>query len=410
MTLAVVIVDDAPGVHLAGRPALEWLLDTVEQLSPTVVVAAGAARAAVAARPALAGGLDCTEPCAATLYLPASSPLLLARTLQDLLARLDGRAALAVLEAPTRWWDPDGREPRRVVALAGPPPAGSLADASSAHTNPADASSAHINPADASSAHTIGGDVIRAVIDEEPVLRIGGVEALWTGDPYERVAAQNALYTRIAVGWIEAGVSIDDPATTRIDATVRIDAGARIGPHTELLGSTSIGAGSRIGPVATVRDCSVGRDCVVHYSVCQDTRIGDGANIGPFAWVRSGSLLGDRTRVGAFVEIADSSVGDGTAVPHLAGLFSADVGRDCNVASMAGSLNFNGGVRQRTRIGDGVSIGSGTLLIAPVSVGDRAETAAGSVITEDVPDGALAIARTPQRNVTGWAALRDRRR
>lgn len=384
MTLAVVIVDDAPGVTLAGRPALEWLLDTAERLDPTVVVATGAARTAIAGRPALAGSLDGNRPCRATLHLPVSSPLLLPATLRALLARLDdGPAAVAALEAPGRWWTRDVREPRTVVALAGPPSAGDP-------TGPA------AWPPAASGT---------------PVVRVTGAEALWAGDPYERAEAQNALYARIAAGWVEAGVVIDDPATTRIDATVRIGSGARIGPHTELLGTTTIGAGSRIGPVATVRDCAVGVDCLVQYSVCQDTRIGDRVNIGPFAWLRSGSVLGDRARIGAFVEISDSVVGDGTAVPHLAGLFSADVGLDCNVSSMSGSLNFNnGGPKQRTRIGDGASIGSGTLLIAPVSIGDRAETAAGSVITEDVPDGALAISRTPQRNVIGWAARRDRPR
>jgi bifunctional UDP-N-acetylglucosamine pyrophosphorylase / glucosamine-1-phosphate N-acetyltransferase len=205
------------------------------------------------------------------------------------------------------------------------------------------------------------------------------------------------------VGWLDRGVTIEDPATTRIDATVRIGAGARIRPHTELVGDTVVGPDSSIGPMTSVRNCRVGERSQVRYSVCQDVEIGDDVNVGPFTWLRSGTRLGDRCRAGAFVELADSVVGDGTSVPHLAGLFSADVGRDCNFGSMSGPANFDGVRKHRTRIGDDVSIGSGSILVAPVSIGDRSQTAAGSVISEDVPDGALAIARTQQRNVTGWA-------
>lgn len=361
--LAVVLVDDVgPAPTLCGRPALDWLMDTVQALDATVTVVPAVAAAHPAEASAAAG-------CGATtLVLPCSAPLLQPHTLRRLLASLDAvRSAALSLAGPAPWWaEPAAAAPRIVLATR---------DAA--------------QPAETTTA-------------------LGGVEALSLTDPAERAAIENALYQRIAAGWMAAGVVIEDPGTTRIDATVHLEAGARIRSHTELIGHTVIGRDAIIGPVATVRDSVIGAGCLVHYAVCQDVEIGAEGNIGPFAWVRTGSRLGDRCRVGAYVEIADSVVGDGTAVPHLAGLFSADVGHSCNLASMSGSLNYNGGQKRRVRIGDEVSIGSGSILIAPVSIGNRAETAAGSVITEDVPDDALGLSRTPQRNVTGWAAVRRR--
>jgi bifunctional UDP-N-acetylglucosamine pyrophosphorylase/glucosamine-1-phosphate N-acetyltransferase len=301
------------------------------------------------------------------------------------------------LTRPAPWWaesaDAGGRGGPLLLAVAGSIglSAAELADAASART-----------AEDVCERLPVGTRV--------RTLTLSGVESLSVAEPTSRVAAEKALYARIAADWLDRGVVIEDPASTRIDAGVTIGAGARIRPNTVIAGDTHIGGGSTVGPTTTIVDSRVGQDCLVHYSVCTEVEIGDGANVGPFTWLRSGSSLGDRCRAGAFVEIADSVVGDGTEVPHLAGLFSADVGRDCNIASMAGSLNYNGGVKRRTRIGDEVSIGSGSILLAPVSIGDRAETAAGSVITEDVPTEALGLARAPQRNVAGWARLRGRAR
>jgi serine acetyltransferase len=381
----IVLVDDiAEGpAHLCGRLAVDWLLDTIEALSPVVVEAdSGPVRDRIALRPALRSGV----PGSTTLVLPCSVPLLRPATLRRIVESLPAGAPTAVLvelAGPAPWW---ADEPRSagpaVVAVTGVDFTVVAGDAASIARRLATA-----------------GSLVQTS-------RLDGVEALCLNDPADRVAAENALYERIVAGWLARGVVVEDPATTRIDFGVRIGAGSRIRPHTELIGETVIGRGSRIGPTTTVRDSRVGDDCLVHYSVCQNVEIGNGANIGPFAWLRSGTTLGDRCRAGAFVELSDSVIGDGTEIPHLAGLFSADVGRNCNVASMSGSLNYNGGQKRRTHIGDDVSIGSGSILIAPVSIGDGAETAAGSVITEDVPDGALGIARTPQRNVTGWASTR----
>jgi UDP-3-O-[3-hydroxymyristoyl] glucosamine N-acyltransferase len=384
---AIVLVDDAVSFAvqtLCGRPAVDWLLDTVVALAPVALTVRGADPAPVHERIALRPALDkCVNaaipPDAVTIVLPCSLPLLLPATVRravQLLLGDDPSVPSAVKLAPTRrspWWaEPDG-------AAAASPLAGAVAGVTGSAVE-----------------GILAGAATRAV-------RLGAVESLWLADPADRAAAANALYARIAASWQDCGVVIDDPATTRIDATVHIGPGARIRPQTELLGDTVIGAGSRVGPVTTVRDCVVGASCEIQYAVCQDAEIGEGARVGPFAWLRSGTRLGAHCRAGAFVEVADSNVGDGTSIPHLAGLFSADVGRNGNFGSMSGPANFDGRHKHRSRFGDDVSIGAGTVLVAPVSVGDGASTAAGSVITEDVPEGALALARAPQRNVTGWA-------
>ncbi len=234
----------------------------------------------------------------------------------------------------------------------------------------------------------------------------GPVESLRTDDLPGRQQAEAALFRRIAEQWQRRGVVIEDPATTRIDATVQIGAGTRIRPVTELTGSTVIGRDASIGPVTTMLDAQAGDRCQIQYAVCKHVTIGAEANIGPFCWLRSGSRLGDRTRAGAFVEIADSDIGDDSAIPHLGGMLSGTVGKGCNLGALAGPANFDGRERHRVTIGDHVSLGPLCIMVAPINIGDGAYSAAGTTITEDVPAGALAIGRARQRNVEGWVAKR----
>jgi bifunctional UDP-N-acetylglucosamine pyrophosphorylase/glucosamine-1-phosphate N-acetyltransferase len=406
MTLTVGIATTGEALpHLCHRPAVDWMLDGVEALAPAVLMVTGpgadAVRERIALRPELKrcrtdGG---AEPDQVTLVLPGSIPLLRPKTLRRVVAALAAeppvRAALLTPARPVPWWAEyaatDGP-----VALAVAGPHGLDADELAALGTAA----AGGDRAGARRRLEAAGARVRTV-------RLRGVDALRLTDPADRVKAENALYRRVAAGWQAAGVLVDDPATTRIDADVHIGAGARIRPFTELLGATVIGPGSRIGPSTTVRDSRVGADCEVWYSICQDVEIGDGANIGPFSWLRSGTRLDARCRVGSFVEVADSVVGEGTAIPHLSGILTADVGRDCNVGGMSGFANFDGVRKQRSRVGDNVRIGANTIMVSPISIGDGAATAAGSIITRDVPDGALATSRGPQRTVAGWAA-RDR--
>ena len=236
------------------------------------------------------------------------------------------------------------------------------------------------------------------------VIDAGLVESLRVDDPAERQQAEVALYQRIAVDWQRRGVLIEDPATTRIDATVRIGRGSRIRPHTELVGSTAVGSGASIGPVTTMIDTIAGDECVVRYAVCEEVTIGDNARIGPYTWLRSGTRLGARTRAGSFVEVSNSVVGDDSQIPHVVGLMNADVGKGCNIAGMSGTATFDGLVKHRVEIGDHVFVGAGTIMVGPMSVGDGAYTAAGSVLSTDVPSGALASSRSRQFVREGWVA------
>ena len=384
--LTVLLIDDVTATGsaeptLCGRPALDWLLDTVAALGPDVVTATGDSAGRperIAAHPGLVGVRyrpgDTGSGTGRTLALRCSMPLVRLATLHRALDAVTSAAVLVEAVADEPWWT-DGAgaaRPTDFVALAVPADPGWPA---------------------------------LGMLDRTGALRhpvASPVESLSLNVPAERVRAENALYQRIAAGWLASGVRIDDPARTRIDAGVRIGSGVHIHPDTELIGNTVIGPDSHVGPATTIRDSRIGAGCLVQYSVCQHVEVGDHANVGPYCWLRSGSRLGARVRAGTFVEIADSVVGDDGSIPHLGGLIGADVGRGCNVAGLSGPANFDGVRKHRVRLGDHVSIGAGTILVAPVSLGDGAQTAAGSVITKDVPSGALAAARTEQRNFAGW--------
>ena len=149
-------------------------------------------------------------------------------------------------------------------------------------------------------------------------------------------------------------------------------------------------------------DTKVGADAKVFESHCQETVIGKAAQVGPYTHLRSGTVLSDQVRVGSFVEIKNSAVGTGSKVPHLSYVGDASIGSETNIGAATVFVNYDGVDKHKTVIGDHVRIGSDSMLVAPVTIGDGAYTAAGSVITEDVPAGALGIARAKQSNILGW--------
>jgi bifunctional UDP-N-acetylglucosamine pyrophosphorylase/glucosamine-1-phosphate N-acetyltransferase len=177
-------------------------------------------------------------------------------------------------------------------------------------------------------------------------------------------------------------------------------------PGTQLLGATAVAAGATVGPDTTLTDCEVGEDASVVRSHCQLAVVGPGATVGPFSYLRPGTSLAARAKVGAYVETKNVQVGEGSKVPHLSYVGDATIGRGTNVGAATVFVNYDGVAKHRTTVGDEVRIGSDTMLVAPVTVGDGAYTAAGSVITEDVPPGAMAVARARQRNVAGWVERR----
>jgi bifunctional UDP-N-acetylglucosamine pyrophosphorylase/glucosamine-1-phosphate N-acetyltransferase len=200
-----------------------------------------------------------------------------------------------------------------------------------------------------------------------------------------------------------AGVTVVDPASTWVDADVEIAADARIQPGTSLNGRTEIGAGSVVGPLSTLTDAKLGEGVSVPHSYLVDCEVLDGARVGPFAYLRPDAQLGRDAKAGAFVEIKNSTIGEGAKVPHLAYVGDADVGAGSNLGAGTITANYDGSRKHRTVIGSGVRIGVDTMLIAPVEVGDSAYTGAGAVIRDDVPDGALAVSQNEQRNIEGFA-------
>jgi bifunctional UDP-N-acetylglucosamine pyrophosphorylase / glucosamine-1-phosphate N-acetyltransferase len=203
-----------------------------------------------------------------------------------------------------------------------------------------------------------------------------------------------------------AGVTIVNPGATVIDAEVTIGQDTVIAPFTTLQGSTAIGRGSTVGPNSTLIDATVGDGSKVLHSYVTGAVIGDRVSVGPFAYLRPGTVLREGSKAGTFVEIKNSDVGRGTKVPHLSYIGDADIGEETNLGASTITANYDGYRKHRTTIGSRVKTSVDTTFVAPVSIGDDAYTAAGSVITTDVPEGALGVARSRQTNVDGYAERR----
>jgi len=231
-------------------------------------------------------------------------------------------------------------------------------------------------------------------------------EILGVNDRVQLAQAAAIMRDRINERWMRDGVSILDPATTWLDVDVDIEADVVIRPQVSLRGPTSVATGALIGPGTTLVSCEVGAGAEVIHTWAELAVIGEGARVGPFTYLRPGTVLGRGTRAGAYVEIKNSSIGDYAKVPHLSYVGDAEVGTGTNIGAATIVVNYDGVEKHRTVVGDHVRIGSDTMLVAPVTVGDGAYTAAGSVITDDVPAGAMAVGRARQRNIDGWVQRR----
>jgi bifunctional UDP-N-acetylglucosamine pyrophosphorylase/glucosamine-1-phosphate N-acetyltransferase len=232
-------------------------------------------------------------------------------------------------------------------------------------------------------------------------------ETLGVNDRVQLAESAAMLRDRINDQWMRAGVTIIDPTTTWIDSTVEISNDVTLHPGTALLGSTKVATGAVIGPRTTLTDCIVKQGAAILESIALQTVIGEGATVGPFTYLRAGTQLGDSAKAGAFVEMKNAVLGIGSKVPHLSYVGDATIGEGSNIGAAAIFVNYDGVEKHHTTVGDHVRIGSDTMLVAPVTIGDGAYTAAGSVITEDVPPGAIGVGRAKQRNVLDWV-LRKR--
>jgi bifunctional UDP-N-acetylglucosamine pyrophosphorylase/glucosamine-1-phosphate N-acetyltransferase len=251
-------------------------------------------------------------------------------------------------------------------------------------------------------------DIVRAqgatvqahlVHDERLVLGVNDRVAL----ARVRAIAQQAICER----HMRSGVSIVDPAQTAIDADVEIGQDAMIEPGTALKGATVVEKDAVVGPHTTVIDSRIGEGARVRVSWLEQAVLHAGVTVGPFAYLRPGAELHEGSKAGTFVEIKNSQVGAHTKVPHLSYIGDADIGEHSNLGAGTITANYDGRAKHRTTIGSRVRGGVDTAFVAPVTVGDDAYTAAGSVVTEDVPPGALAIARSRQHNVEGYSERAD---
>ena len=215
------------------------------------------------------------------------------------------------------------------------------------------------------------------------------------------------LNRRITAHWMSEGVTIVDPATTWIDSAVTIEPDVTILPGTQLLGATVVATGATIGPDTTLRNVEVGADATVVRTHGSDAVIGEEATVGPYAYLRPGTELAARGKIGTFVEVKNSTIGEGAKVPHLSYVGDADIGEGANIGAGTIFANYDGVSKHRSTIGRHAKTSSNNTFVAPVTVGDGAFTGAGSTIREDVPPGALAVSAGRQRNIEGWVA--DRR-
>jgi bifunctional UDP-N-acetylglucosamine pyrophosphorylase / glucosamine-1-phosphate N-acetyltransferase len=217
------------------------------------------------------------------------------------------------------------------------------------------------------------------------------------------------MRTRIVESHMAGGVTFVDPSTAYVDVEVRIGRDTSILPFTFLEGATRIGTRCRIGPATRIEDTTVGNDADVTFSVVRGSKIGRRVSVGPYASIRPGTVIEDRGKAGSFVEIKASHVGKGSKVPHLSYVGDAIIGDGANIGAGTVTVNYDGYDKHRTVIGDGARIGSDTMLVAPVKVGKRAWTGAGSTITKDIPAGALAVERSEQRIVPGYDERRRKK-
>jgi bifunctional UDP-N-acetylglucosamine pyrophosphorylase/glucosamine-1-phosphate N-acetyltransferase len=235
------------------------------------------------------------------------------------------------------------------------------------------------------------------VVDVEDYQEISGIN-----DRKQLAAASDIMQTRVKDRWMMAGVTLIDPDSITIDDTVQIANDVIIEPQTHLRGNTVIQTGSRIGPGCLVENSEIGENVTVLYSVISDSRIGGGTRVGPYAHLRGHVETGSSCRIGNFVELKNTRLGDRTNVAHLSYLGDASLGNQVNVGAGTITANYDGVKKHRTHIGDRSKTGSNSVLVAPLTLGEDVTIAAGSTITEDVPNDCLVVARSRQVIKPGW--------
>ncbi|NEP50938.1 MAG: bifunctional UDP-N-acetylglucosamine diphosphorylase/glucosamine-1-phosphate N-acetyltransferase GlmU [Moorea sp. SIO3C2] len=228
-------------------------------------------------------------------------------------------------------------------------------------------------------------------------------EILGINDRKQLAMAEQILQERIKDGWMKAGVTLINPDSITIDETVQLQPDVTIEPQTHLRGKTVIGAGSRIGPGSLIENSQLGDKVTVLYSVVSDSVVQDGTRIGPYSHLRGNAQVGESCRIGNFVELKNTQIGDRTNASHLSYLGDATLGSQVNIGAGTITANYDGVKKHKTQIGDRTKTGSNSVLVAPLTLGEDVTVAAGSVLTKDVPNDSLVIARSRNQIVKpGW--------
>ncbi len=453
MHLAVIVLAAGKGTRMkselpkvlhraAGRSLLGWVLAAVDPLDAdeTVAVIGHGADAVIEALPPMAvsvvqepqlgtgdavrvGLSGCSEAVDTVLILPGDMPLLEADTLEQVVAthRDEGAAATVLtvkMDDPTgygrveRSWDQivriveqrDADERQQAIDEVNTSvyafDAVLLVDALGRLSSENSQSEYYLT--DVIEILSGGSRKIASVTTD-------AVEGTGVNSHVQLAGVGEVLRQRINDRLMTEGVAMLDPSRVYIDAGVLVEPGATIYPDVYLQGDTTVGAGAVVGPSVHAVSTSIAPGATVRFSVLDGAAVGAEATIGPFTYLRPGADLGERSKAGAFVEIKNSQVGTGSKVPHLSYIGDTTIGEASNIGAATVTVNYDGFDKHRTTIGDRVRIGSDTMLVAPVTIGDDAYTGAGSVITHDVTPGALAIERSHQKEIPGYADRRKRR-
>jgi bifunctional UDP-N-acetylglucosamine pyrophosphorylase/glucosamine-1-phosphate N-acetyltransferase len=245
----------------------------------------------------------------------------------------------------------------------------------------------------------------------------GDIEAVEAEDPTEAMGVNDRVQLALAAAEIRRrtleslmleGVTVEDPATTYVEPGVRIGRDTTLKPMTTLAGDTVLGDDCTVGPMATLQDVHAGNNVRIGPSYLESCEIADDVSIGAYVRIRPGTQLARGVHLGTHAEVKNSRIGARSRISHFSAVLDSDVGEEVNIGAGTVTVNYDGVAKHRTVIGDRAFIGSDSLLVAPRHIGSDAFVAAGSVITDDVPDGALAVERSEQRNIEGWSARRRR--
>lgn len=243
----------------------------------------------------------------------------------------------------------------------------------------------------------IGGSV-GVVVSDDPNVVLG------VNSRVELAECEMIIQDEIREEMLRSGVTMPDPTTVYFDADVQVGRDVTLHPGTHLRGATRIGAGSSVGPNVIATNCTVGENARIVFAHINDSQIGNSCEVGPFAYLRPGVILEDGAKVGTYVEVKNAVVGAKSKIPHLSYIGDADIGPGTNIGAGNITANYDGFRKHRTTIGSGVKTGSDCVFVAPVRIGDKAMTGAGSIITHEVPAGALGMARARQENREGFTA------